>query len=257
MLTHVAFERRDDIGYVTLSCDEPGKPITLSLAVLDELTKCLDEIDGQMGQLRALVVQSDSPKYFCVGADIAALKTLNAETIIPWVQRGHELFDRLAELPLPIIAFVTGYALGGGLELALACDLIIATEDAKLGQTEAALGVVTGWGGSFRLPRRVGVAQAKALAFSGSIIEARVAQRIGLVDFVGSAEQIAAHLQTMLEGIRRCSPLAVAQMKRLIDRGPSITPAESCCEEAVASSLCMASADTQSRIKAFLERRKS
>jgi len=257
MPTHVACERRDDIGYLTLSCDEPGKPITLSLAVLDQMEACLDEIESQSESLRAVVLQSDSPKYFCVGANIEALKTLNAETIIPWVQRGHAVFSRLAALPLPVIAFVTGYALGGGLELALACDLIIATEDAKLGQPEATLGLVAGWGGSYRLPRRVGLAQAKFLFFSGSVIDARAAKKNGLVDFVGSAEQITAHLQALLEGIRRCSPLAVAQMKRLIDQSPAITVEESAYQEAVASSTCMASADTQGRIKAFLEKRKA
>ncbi len=256
MFTHAIFVRRDDVGYLTLSCDEPGKPITLSLAVLEELEACLGQIEGQPEGLRAVVLQSDSPKYFCVGANIEALKTLNAETIIPWVQRGHAVFNRLAALPLPVIAFVTGYALGGGLELAMACDLIIATEDARLGQPEATLGVVAGWGGSYRLPRRVGPAQAKMLFFSGSIIEAREARQIGLVDFVGSAEQITAHLQSLLQGIRRCSPLAVAQMKRLIDRSPAITLEESAYQEAVASSTCMASADTRARIKAFLEKRK-
>lgn len=257
MPTHVAFERRDDIGHLIFSCDEPGKPITLSLAVLDELAACLEEIDSQLEGLRALVLQSESAKYFCVGANIEALKTLNTETIVPWVQGGHALFNRLAALPLPVIALVSGYALGGGLELALACDLIIASEGAKLGQPEATLGVVAGWGGSFRLPRRVGLAQAKMLFFSGSIIDARSAERIGLVDFVGSAEQVAAHLQSLLEGIRRCSPLAIEQIKRLIDRSPDITFEESADDEAAASSTCMASADTQVRIKAFLERRKT
>jgi enoyl-CoA hydratase len=203
--------------------------------------------------IRAVVVQSDFAKYFIVGANINALHTLNAETIVPWVQRGHAAFNRLARLPLPVIAKVEGFALGGGLELAMACDFIIATESAKFGQPEANLGVVAGWGGSYRLPRRVGVAKAKALFFTGRIVDAQTALDIGLVDFVGDVD---AYLGELLVDIRKCGQAAVSSMKRLIDNGLDATIEQNCLDEAVASSRVMANADTQARVASYLESRK-
>lgn len=273
MQTHVAFEQRGDTGYLTFACETPGKPTTLDLRVLDELDACLDDIDLRLAagsdrrsavdvrtgaesppDLRALIVHSAFPKYFLVGANVNALQTLNAETIVPWVQRGHAVFNRLARLPLPVIARVEGYALGGGLELAMACDLIAATEAAKFGQPEAKLGVVAGWGGSYRLPRRVGVARAKELFFTGRIVDAQTAFAIGLADFVGDVD---AYLDALLADIRACGRAAVASMKHLIDHSPAITIEQNCLDEAVASSRVMADVETQARVARYLESRKA
>jgi enoyl-CoA hydratase len=254
MQTHVTFEHKGDIGYLTFACETPGKPTTLDLHVLNELDACLDEVETLTATLRAIIVQSAFPKYFLVGANINALQTLNAETIVPWVQGGHAVFNRLARLPLPVIAKVEGYALGGGLELVMACDLIAATESARFGQPEANLGVVAGWGGSYRLPRRVGLAKAKELFFTGRIVDAATAHDIGLADFVGDVN---AYLDALLADIRKCGRVAVASMKRLIDNSPGITIEQNCLDEAVASSRCMADADTQARVANYLEGRKS
>lgn len=253
MQTHVTFEQQDDVGYLTFACDEYGKPTTLDLQVLDELDACLDEIAAVMDTLRAITVQSAFPKYFVVGANIDALQTLNAETIVPWVQRGHAVFNRLARLPLPVVAKVEGYALGGGLELAVACDFIAATESAKFGQPEAKLGVVAGWGGSYRLPRRIGVAKAKELFFTGRVIDAGTARDIGLVDFVGDVD---AYLDALLADIRACGRVAVSAMKHLIDKSMDGAIEQNCLDEAVASSRVMADADTQARVASYLESRK-
>lgn len=254
MQTHVNYEQKEDIGHITFACEVPGKPTTLDLQVLDELDACLDKIEATAETLRALIVQSAFPKYFLVGANINALQTLNAETIVPWVQRGHAVFNRLARTPAPVIAKVDGYALGGGLELAMACDLIAATENAKFGQPEANLGVVAGWGGSYRLPRRVGLAKAKELFFTGRIVDAITAHRIGLADFVGDVD---GYLDALLADIRKCGRVAVSYMKQLIDNSPHITIEQNCLDEAVASSRCMADADTQARVASYLESRKS
>jgi len=256
MQTHVLYERENDIAYLTLTCDEPGKPNTLDLQVLDELAARLDEVRSALGDLRAVVVRSDSSRYFVVGANINALQTLTPQTIVPWVQRGHAVFNTLAALPLPVIARVEGYALGGGLELALACDLIVASREARLGQPEANLGLVSGWGGSFRLTRRVGVARAKELFFTGKAIDAQTALAIGLVDFVGDASEVERYLATLLNGIRACGPLAVSQLKALLDNSPAATIAENCQAEALASSVCLASEDTQARVASYLSSRK-
>jgi len=257
MQTHVIYQRENDIGYLTFACDEPGKPNTLDLQVLDELAARLDEIRCTLDCLRAVIVRSDSPRYFVVGANINALQTLTPQTIIPWVQRGHAVFNGLAALPLPVIARVEGYALGGGLELAMACDLIVASRDAKLGQPEANLGLVSGWGGSYRLPRRVGLSRAKELFFTGKAIDADAAYAMGLVDFVGDSAEVERHINGLLDGIRNCGRLAVSHMKALIDASPSATIGENCQAEAVASSLCLASDDTQTRVANYLQSRKA
>lgn len=253
MQTHIAFERKGTIGYLTLACDEPGKPPTLDLEALGELAEKVAEIRAD-ASLRALIVQSDSAKYFCVGANINALAMLDTESIVPWVQKGHAVFDALEALPIPVIAFVRGYALGGGLELALACDFIVAHKEARFGQPEASLGVIAGWGGTYRLPRRVGVAKAKELLFSGRIISAEEALRSGLVEFVGEEAEVERYLAELLESIQKCSAVSIAQMKQLLNEGG---PREGCCaREAKASRACFSTEDTRARIAGFLERRR-
>ena len=181
MQTHINFKRHKDVVTLTFASEEAGKPPTLDLDVLDRLSDVLERIEEDE-DLRGVVIRSNSEKYFVVGADINALREMDTTSIVTWVQRGHEVFNVLAELRLPVIAWVEGYALGGGLELAMACDLILATDNAKLGQPEAKLGLVSGWGGSHRLPRRVGLAKAKEMFFTGNILDARTAYDFGLVD---------------------------------------------------------------------------
>jgi enoyl-CoA hydratase len=256
MQTHVTLGRDAGVGSLTFACDEPGKPPTLDLQVLDELEACIHEITVAADRLHAIVVQSDSKKYFVVGANIRALEALDAETIVPWIQRGHTVLDQLAALPLPVVARVDGYALGGGLELAMACDLIVASCDARFGQPEANLGFVAGWGGTFRLPRRVGMARAKELFFTGKIIEAQPAYELGLVDFVGDDKAVSDYVSSLLQGILKLSPVAISQMKRLVNCSFDITPQQSCIEETAASSVCLTMGDTRARVRAFLDRNK-
>ena len=254
--THVVYEQVADVGRLVFACQGAEKPATLDVQVLNELDTKLAGVESLTGSLRVLVVHSASPKYFIVGADVTALKTLDEETIVPWVQRGHEVFNRLEALPLPVVARVEGYALGGGLELAMACDLIIASPSARFGQPEARLGFVAGWGGSYRLPRRVGIARAKELFFTGRVVDAEEAYRIGLVDFVGSGDELDAYLNEFIDGVRACSPPAVAAMKAMLNRGGGISLEECCLEEQAASRCCLSTADTRQRVATFLERRR-
>jgi enoyl-CoA hydratase len=255
MKTHVRLEWQEDMAYLILSCDEPGKPPTLDYATLDELEQRISEIRVAAG-VRAVIVKSDAEKYFVVGANINALTTLNSETIVPWIQRGHAVFNQLAALPLPVIARVEGFCLGGGLELAMACDLIVASRNAKLGQPEANLGLVAGWGGCYRLPRRVGVSRAKEMFFTARILSAEQAYAIALVDFVGDTGDVDAHLISLMQGMRAMSPLALAEMKRLVDQSFDTTLKEACRVEAEASRLCMSSEDTKARVASYLENRR-
>lgn len=256
MPTTISLTYQDDIGYLTFVPETSGKPPTLDRQVLDDLGAILRHLGTAVDRLRAVVVRSAAERYFIVGANLRAMECLDATTITPWVLEGHAVVNELAALPLPVIAFIEGYALGGGLELALACDLMLSTPAAQFGQPEAALGLVPGWGGSYRLPRRVGVARAKELYFTGKRINAETAYAWGLVDFVAPKEELEVYLAELLTGIRGCSAVAVAQVKGLLNGSLEITLAECGHQEAEASRHCFADPDTQRRVAAFLAGRK-
>jgi enoyl-CoA hydratase/carnithine racemase len=138
----------------------------------------------------------------------------------------------------------------------MACDLIVATEGARFGQPEGRLGFVAGWGGTYRLPRRIGRARAKELFFSARTVDAEEAHRLGLIDFVGDAAAVDAYLAELAQGIRGCSMLALAEIKQLVNRGDGLDRAGSCREETAASVRCISSSDTLSRVRAFLAGRR-
>lgn len=252
MQTHINFKRQKDLVTLTFTSEDPGKPPTLDLDVLDRLSDVLERIAEEEDELRAVLVRSNSEKYFVAGINRDALRELDEERIVTWVQRGHEVLNALTELPLPVIAWVEGLALGGGLELALACDLILASDNAKFGQPEARLGMVSSWGGSYRLPRRVGLTKAKEMFFTGSVLDARTAYDFGLADFVGIREAVQKYLDELLVGVRSCSPLAIAQLKMLLDDSLETTIDENALAEASAAMRCMKSEDTQQRLAAYL-----
>ena len=261
MQTTIRLTYDNDIATLTFVTDPPGKPATVDYEVLGQMDRALDEIEQrlELGQkpLTALVLRSESERYFVVGANIRALETLNAETIVEWVERGHAVFNRLEALPLPVIARIDGFALGGGLELAMACDLIVASESAKLGQPEANLGLVAGWGGTYRLPQRIGKARAKELFFTGRAISAETALAYGLVNFFGDTAAVNAYLDDLFADMRPLSTPAIAHMKRLVNMSSQISQAENCAAEVNASRQLFEGADTQARVATFLDSRKA
>ncbi len=241
---------------VTLHPPE-GKPPTLDPAVMDAFDRVLAEIEARAGELSAVVLQSASPKFFCAGANINVLETINRDTIGPWVERGHALMNRLEALPVPVVARVEGYALGGGLELAMACDLIFASCNGKFGQTETKLGFVTGWGGSYRLVRRVGLARAKELAFSGRIFDADEAVRLGVAEWSGTPEALALHLREFLAAAAANSRVANREMKRLLVSCLSTGLAENVALESAASQRCLGEeGEAAERLRNFLAKKK-
>ncbi|MBL9186944.1 MAG: enoyl-CoA hydratase/isomerase family protein [Opitutaceae bacterium] len=238
----------------TLTLHPPeGKPPTLDPAVMDECDRVLSEIEARAAELSAVVLQSASPKFFCAGANINVLETINRDSIGPWVERGHRLMNRIESLPVPVIARVEGYALGGGLELAMACDLIFASSNAKFGQTETKLGFVTGWGGSFRLVRRAGLARAKELVFTGRIFDAEEAVRIGVAEWQGPPDALAHHLHEFLTAVAANSRGANREMKRLLESCTRATLAENSSLETAASQRCLGEGgDAAERLRNFL-----
>ena len=242
---------------VTLHPPE-GKPPTLDPAVMDAFDRALTEIESRVSGLSAVVLQSASPKFFCAGANINVLETINRDTIGAWIERGHRLMNRIEALPMPTIARVEGFALGGGLELAMACDLIFASNHAKFGQTETKLGFVTGWGGSFRLVRRVGLPRAKELVFTGRILDAEEAVRLGIAEWQGTPEALALHLQEFLASVADNSRVANREMKRLLESCTHTTLAENAAVEISSSQRCLSEGgDAAERLRNFLIKKKS
>jgi enoyl-CoA hydratase len=256
MSTRLTTAYADTVCTVTLHPPE-GKPPTLDPDVLDAFDGVLAEIEARAVDLSAVVVQSASPKFFCAGANINVLETINRDTIGPWVERGHRLMNRIESLPLPTIACVEGYALGGGLELAMACDLIFASCDAKFGQTETKLGFVTGWGGSYRLVRRVGLARAKELVFSGRLFDAEEAVRLGVAEWSGTSEALALHLREFLAAVAANSRVANREMKQLLASCLCTDIAENAALESAASQRCLGEVgDAAERLRNFLSKKK-
>jgi len=242
---------------VTLHPPE-GKPPTLDPAVMDAFDGVLTEIESRASDLSAVVLQSASPKFFCAGANINVLETINRDTIGAWVERGHGLMNRIGALPMPTLARVEGFALGGGLELAMACDLIFASSHAKFGQTETKLGFVTGWGGSHRLVRRVGMACAKELVFTGRLFDAEEAVRFGVAEWQGTPEALSGHVQEFLIAVAANSRVANREMKRLLESCMRTTLAENAAREISASQRCLGEGgDAAERLGNFLSKKKS
>lgn len=238
------------------------KPPTIDYEVLAGLDQALAEIERVTSQEgsdapRWVVVRSSAERCFCAGANINLLDTLSEETIGPWIAAGHATLNRLEDLTLPVVASVRGYALGGGLELALACDLIVCDHTAKLGLTESNLGFVPGWGGSGRLPRRVGNARAKQLFYTAEMVEAEKAYGLELVDAVVAPSEMDAWLDDFAGTLATKSPVGLRGFKAILNAQGRADREANLVAETAQSLMCISDPDTKSRIKEFLQKRKS
>jgi enoyl-CoA hydratase len=214
----VSIETRDGWALVTIS--RPEALNALSAAVLDELSHAVAEIELD-DAIRAVVI-TGAGKAFVAGADIGQMVELGPRQALELAEKGAQLGAAIESSEVPFIAAVNGFALGGGCELALACDFIYASEKAKLGQPEVKLGVIPGFGGTQRLARRVGVAKAKELIFTGDMIGADEAFRIGLVDKVTPPGELLDACAATCGRIAANGPLAIAEAKRIIHQGQSM-----------------------------------
>jgi enoyl-CoA hydratase len=232
----------------------PGKPPTLDHASLAGLDAALDAIIAR--DPRCVVIRSSEPKYFCVGANLNQLKETSAETIVPWCMAGHRVLSRIESLPCPVLAEVRGFAMGGGLELAMACDVIYATPETRFAQSEAALGFIPGWGGTQRLVRRVGLSKAKHLYFTGTTVTGTEALAIGLAELVVPAENLTAAVGDFTAAVARNDASALRTFKRLVHE-PLLLERDRCAAaEAQASRSCLENPDTIERLHQFLNQRK-
>ena len=247
----VRFEKKDNIALVTI--DRPEALNALNSTVIAELEQVVTELEND-GTIRAMILTGEG-RSFVAGADIGEQYPLDLDGGRRWGQRGSALFRRMEKLEFPTIAAVNGFALGGGCELAMSCDIILASEKAKFGQPEVGLGITPGFSGTQRLPRRVGIAKAKELIFSGRMVKADEAERIGLVNAVYASEALLDGAMEMARSFAKNAPIAVKYAKACIDRGmqTDIDSGIACENELFA--MCFATADQKEGMGAFLEKR--
>jgi enoyl-CoA hydratase/3-hydroxyacyl-CoA dehydrogenase len=232
--------------------DRPEALNALSPAVLADLARCLDEVEAR--KPRALVVTGEG-KAFIAGADIQAMRAMDTAGATAYTRQGNQVLDRLAALPCPVLMAINGFAFGGGLELALAGDLLYASEKAQLGLPEVGLGIHPGFGGTQRLPRRVGLGHAKDLVLTGRTLSAREAQAIGLVNAVLPPDQLMDHVLGVARSIAQKAPLAVAGAKASLDHGFEADLARGLAIEQDSVVLLFATQDKKEGLDAFVERR--
>lgn len=237
-----------------VTIDRPKALNALNTATLEQLEEALANI-AQQPEVRGLIVTGAGEKAFVAGADIAEMMNLNIEQSLAFAARGHRVFDALERLHCPTLAAVNGFALGGGCELALACDLIYAADNAKFGLPEVSLGVIPGFGGTQRLTRLVGRARAKELVFTGDIVDAAQAKAMGLALDVLPGAELLNHCRAVLSRIAKKGPLAVARAKRVIAQGADLPLAAGNQLEREAFADLFHSTDRKEGMTAFLEKR--
>jgi enoyl-CoA hydratase len=223
--------------------------------VLKEMNRALDEIEAD-ASIGALVLTGEGEKAFVAGADIAHMANLSPLQGLKFSRDGQDLLFRLEGLPIPVVACVNGFALGGGTEIAMACDFIYASEKAKFGQPEITLGIIPGFGGTQRLSRLVGKAMAKELCMTGGMINAQEARDIGLVNKVFPPEKLWEETMKTAKGMAAKGKVSMRGIKQSIDRGVDLDLRSGCYLEADAFALCASSPDAKEGMTAFLEKRK-
>src|SRR5208283_363882 len=207
--------------------------------------------------IHVVIVTGSGEKAFVAGADIAQMAPMSAIEGRNWGKLAQAVFNKLENLPQPVIAAVNGFALGGGCELAMACDIRIASEKAKFGQPEVTLGIIPGFAGTQRLPRLVGKGRAKELLFSGGMIDAAEAHRIGLANKVVAPEELIAAAREMAGIIMSRGPVAVRLCKAAVNEGLDMDLESGMAYEAEVFGLCFATADQKEGMSAFLGKRKA
>jgi enoyl-CoA hydratase len=253
MYKTLLYEKKDNIGVLTVN--RPDKLNALSNELTEELQQFLDEVEKDEA-LRVLVITGAGDKAFVAGADIKELVERDAVIGRDVSRFRQTLFARIENLPIPVIAAVNGFDLGGGLELALACNIRIASEKAQFGAPEVKLGIIPGDGGTQRLPRLVGLGRAMELVLTGDFIDAAEAHRIGLANRVVPHEELIETVMALAKKIASRPPLAVKYAKEAVNRSQEGDTASGYSLESYLHALTCTTEDKAEGVKAFLEKRK-
>ncbi len=234
-----------------LRINRPDVRNAMNRAVLQVFHDHLDALADE--DVRALII-TGTGRAFSAGADLREVRTLTPHEGQAFSRAGHVLFEQIEQLPYPVLAAINGHALGGGCELACACDLRYAAASARLGQPESKVGMIPGWGGTFRLPRIVGIAAAKELVFTGRLVAAEEARTLGLVNQVFDAETFEEQVLEQAKTIASNAPIANREAKRLLDRY-AVDRQTMINEESLSLAYCISTEDQSEAIDAFLEKR--
>lgn len=245
-------EKRDGIGYVTVN--RPDKLNALNRKVMEELNACFEDL-LRNDEVRAVILTGAGEKAFVAGADINELAVQSPVEGKETSLRGQRVLDLIENLGKPVIAAVNGYALGGGCELAMACTLRVASENARFGQPEVKLGIIPGYAGTQRLPRLLGKGRALEMILTGEPITAQEAYRIGLVNQVVALKDLIPNAETLARKIMANGPLAVKFALEAVHHGMEMTQEEGQFLEATLFGLCCTTADMKEGTRAFLEKR--
>lgn len=252
-MTFIQYEVIGQVGLITIN--RPEALNALNRAVLQELNEVLDAVD--LGTTRCLVITGAGEKAFVAGADVAEMCRMNEGEARIFSETGNALFRKIETFPVPVIAAVNGYALGGGNELALSCDIRICSENAVFGQPEASLGITPGFGGTQRIVRVISsTSKAKELLFTCRNIKAEEALQIGLVSAVYPQVDLMAETLIMADRIAGNAPIAIRNIKKAVNEGLGMPIEEAIKHEVYLFSNCFTTEDQKEGMQAFLERRK-
>ena len=251
---NLLFESENGIGIVTIN--RPKALNALNAATICELEQMFDEL-AKDDTVKVVILTGGGEKSFVAGADISEMQSMSALEGRSWAKSAQAVFNKIENLPKPVIAAVNGFALGGGCEICMACDIRIASEKAKFGQPEVSLGIPPGFGGTQRLARLVGKGRAKELLFSGDMIDAAEAYRIGLANKVASPEELMNTAKAMAQKFMSRAPIAVQVCKAAVNEGLDTDLESGIAYEAEVFGLCFATADQKEGMAAFLEKRKA
>jgi enoyl-CoA hydratase len=244
-----------DGGIGTLTVNRPRQLNALDVQTLTEIGSALELARAQAGDVKAVVLTGAGDKAFVAGADIAAMSKLGPAEAREFAALGHRTLNALEALPVVTIAAVNGFALGGGCELAMACDLIYASEKARFGQPEVNLGLIPGFGGTQRLIRRVGLMRAKEMIFSGEVYDATAARAAGLCLDVVAPERLLEHARAKGKIIASRGPAAVALCKKVMQQGADLPLPQALDGERLAFAGLFGGAEAKEGMAAFLEKR--
>ena len=249
----IIYEKSEGVATITLN--RPEALNAFSKEVVEEILRALEDVKSDEN-VRVLVLTGAGEKAFSAGADIKAMAGMTALKARELSIMGESICLALENLEKPVIAAINGYALGGGLEVAMACDLRIASENARMGQTEVNIGLIPGWGGTQRLTRLVGMTKAKELVFTGKMFDARTAEQLGIVNIVTPADKFRETVHQFAIELVSKPPVALKVAKALINKGANISLDSALALEREGFGVVASSEDLKEGVSAFTEKRK-
>ena len=248
----ILYEQKGDYGIITINREKALN--ALNSTVLEELDQTLDAVN--LEEVRCLILTGAGHKSFVAGADIGEMSSLTKAEGEAFGKKGNDVFRKLETFPVPVIAAVNGFALGGGCEISMSCDIRICSDNAVFGQPEVGLGITPGFGGTQRLARLVGAGMAKQMIYTARNIKAEEALRIGLVNAVYTQEELMPAAEKMAAGIAKNAPIAVRNCKKAINEGLDADMDQAIVIEEKLFGDCFESYDQKEGMAAFLEKRK-